>query len=128
MYHSPSDTDVMIVQKMVESATVTDTVLVGDDTDLLVLVCYYAYLGSHTIFFKPKITKKPRVWNISAVKQKLCPEICSNLLFLHAILFTTVKSALFKKFRSSEHFQEQAKMFCTTSATPKDILLQESKL
>ena len=52
MYYSPGDADVMIVQKVAESATVTDTALVGDDTDLLVLLCYHACLNSHVIFFK----------------------------------------------------------------------------
>ena len=37
----------MIVQKAVELARVADTVLVGDDTDLLVLLCYQACLESH---------------------------------------------------------------------------------
>ena len=40
----------MIVQKAVELARVADTVLVGDDTDLLVLLCYHACLESHNIF------------------------------------------------------------------------------
>ena len=51
MYYSPGDADVMIVQKVAEPATVTDTALVGDDTDLLVLLCYHACLNSDAIFF-----------------------------------------------------------------------------
>lgn len=38
VYHAPGDADLLIVQKAVESSTVMDTVLVGDDTDLLVLL------------------------------------------------------------------------------------------
>ena len=53
MLHA-GDADVMIVQKAVELARVADTVLVGDDTSLLVLLCYYACLESHNIFFKPE--------------------------------------------------------------------------
>ena len=63
--------------------------LVGDDTDLLVLLCYHACLEPHNIFLKPepkKATMKPRVWNITAVKEKLGFEICNNILFLHTIL------------------------------------------
>ena len=51
MYHAPGDADLLIVQKAVESSTVMDTVLVDDDTDLLVLLCYHASLDSHSIFF-----------------------------------------------------------------------------
>ena len=47
----------MIVKKAVELARVTDTVLVGDDTGPLVLLCYYACMESHNIYFKPVPTK-----------------------------------------------------------------------
>ena len=36
------DAGLLIVQKAVESSTVMCTVLVGDDTDLLVLLCHHA--------------------------------------------------------------------------------------
>ncbi len=36
MYHASGDADLLIVQKAVESSSTTDTVLVGDDTDLLI--------------------------------------------------------------------------------------------
>ena len=50
----------MIIQKAVEIARVADTVLVGDDIDILVLLCYHACLESHNIFFKPGVYKQ---WN-----------------------------------------------------------------
>ena len=111
----PGDADVFIVQKAVESATLMDTALVGEDTDLLILLCCHASLDSHNIFFRPepkKNTKKPKVWNIKAVKEQLGPEICSNILFLHAVLGYDTTSHLYgigkgtslKKFKSSRHF------------------------
>ena len=51
MYHSSGDADLLIVQKAVDSSTTTDTVLVGDDTDVLVLLCYHANLDSYNILF-----------------------------------------------------------------------------
>ena len=124
VYHAPGDADLLIVQKAVESATMVNTALVGDDTDLLTLLCYHATLDSHNIFFRPepkKNSKKPRVWNIKAVKEQLGPEICSNILFLHAVLGCDTTSHLYgigkgtslKKFKSSRHFREQAKVFAT---------------
>lgn len=89
MFNAPADADLMIVQKALEAAVEMDTTVVGDDTDLLALLCYHASLDSHNIFFKPvpkKNTKKPRIWNISAVKEQLGPEVCTNILFLHAML------------------------------------------
>ena len=42
VHHAPGDTDLLIVQKAVETVTRVNTVLVGDDTDLLILLCYHA--------------------------------------------------------------------------------------
>ena len=111
--HASADDDVLIVQKVKESARVMDTVLVSDDTDLLILLCYHASMDSHNIIFKPepkKNAKKRRVWSIKAVKEQLGP---SNILFLHAILGCDTTSQLYgirkatslKKFKSSRHFQ-----------------------
>ena len=115
VHYAPGDADLLIVQKAVELATRVNTVLVGDDTDLLILLCYHANLDSHSIFFRPepkKGTKNPRVWDIKAVKKQLGHEICTHILFLHAVLGSDTTSRLhsigkgnsLKKFQSSEHF------------------------
>ena len=57
-YHAPGDADLLIVQKAVQSATTSKTVLVGEDTDLIVLLCYHASLDSHDIFFSPETHQK----------------------------------------------------------------------
>ena len=46
--------DLLIVQKAVESASLMDMALVGEDTDLLILLCHHASLESHNIFFRPE--------------------------------------------------------------------------
>ena len=113
VHHAPGDADLLIVQESVESATMSTTILVGDDTDLLILL--YSSLHSHRVFFQPepkKSTKKPHVWNIQIVKEQLGPEICTHMLFLHAILGCDTTSHLYgigkgtslKKFKSSTHF------------------------
>ena len=53
-HHSSGYADIVIVQNAVQSATSCNTVLVGDDTDLLVLLCYDASLYSHDLLFCPK--------------------------------------------------------------------------
>ena len=132
VYHAPADADFLIVQKTLESAALMDTALIGDDTDLLILLCYHASLGSHNVFFLPtpkKNTKKIKEWNIMVTKEQLGPDICCNILFLHAVLGCDTTSQLYgvgkgtaiKKFQSSEHFREQAKVFAKESATPEEI-------
>ena len=39
VYHSTADADLLIVNKGVKSSRTMDTVLEGDDTDLLTLLC-----------------------------------------------------------------------------------------
>ena len=129
VHHSPGDTDLLIVQKAVESATKVNTVLVGDDTDLLILLCYHASLDSQRVPEPKKGTKNPRVWDITAVKKQLGPEICTHILFLHAVLGCDTTSRLhgigkgnsLKKFRSSQHFHEQAKVFDAQSASLEGV-------
>jgi len=64
------DADLLIVQKAVQFATTSKT---GEETDLIVLLCYYTNLDSHDLFFRPepkKSMKKLCVWNIRATKEK----------------------------------------------------------
>ena len=49
----------LIVQNTVESSTMMDTVLVGDDTDILVLLCYHANLDSYFDQSQRKTLKIP---------------------------------------------------------------------
>ena len=55
-----------------------DAALISDDTDLLILLCYHASLGSYNVFFLPtpkKNTKKIKEWNIKVTKEQLGPDI-----------------------------------------------------
>ena len=132
-YHASGDADLLIVQKAVQSATTSNTVLVGDDTDLIVLLCYHAKLESYDLFFRPepkKNTKKLRIWNIKATKEKLGQDICSNILFIHAFLGCDTTSRLYgigkgtslSKFKASSMFREQAKVFNSDSASTCEVV------
>ena len=101
--------------------------LIGDNTDLLILFIYDANINSNDIFFKPepkKNTKNQRIWNIKAVKQQLGVSVCSNVLFLHAILGCDTTSRLYgigkgvslKKFITTDDFRDQALVFDTPSS------------
>jgi len=87
-YHATGDADLLNVQKAVQSATISKSVLVDEDTDFIVVLCYHANLDSHNFFFclEPKKHEKICVWNIIATKEKLGEDICSNVLFIHIIL------------------------------------------
>ena len=87
-YHAEGDADVLFVKTAVESARESNTVLVGDDTDLLVLLCFCTRSDSFDLYFKPepKANSRRRVWNVKKVKEQLGDDVCHDLLFLHAIL------------------------------------------
>ncbi len=47
-----------------EFALLMDTALVGEDTDLLILLCYYADLDYYNIFFRPEPKKNVKKQNL----------------------------------------------------------------
>ena len=131
VFHSRSDADLLIVQKTVESAESVDTVLVGDDTDLLVLLIYHVNLDNHDIFFipEPKKNSKCRTWNIKQVKADLGSFTCKHILFLHALLGCDTTSRLYgigkgpvlKKFKGNSCLQQAANIFDSTLSTSANI-------
>jgi hypothetical protein len=81
-YHAPGDADLLIVQIAVDYATTRNTVLIGDDTDLLILLIYHTNLESYDLFCQPepkKSTRPPRIWSIKAVKQNLGSSVCMGV-------------------------------------------------
>ncbi|XP_073240418.1 uncharacterized protein [Porites lutea] len=137
-YHAEGDADVLIVKTAVESARVRNTVLVGGDTDLLVLLCFYTRSDSFDLYFKaePKANSRRRVWNMKKVKEQLGDDVCHDLLFLHAILGCDTtsrvhgigKAAALKKYANSLHFREQAKVFNSPSTVDDIVVAGENAL
>ena len=82
-----SDADCMIVAEALESAKKQVTVDVGDNADLLVLLCYHVNDGLYDIFLQPsrKVSLKPtRCWNIKHT-QTSPGDLCHLLPFIHAV-------------------------------------------
>ena len=131
VFHSKLDADLFIVLKAVESAKTMKTVLVGDDTDLLVLLLYHAELQSFDLYFapEPKKNSKCRTWDIKKVKAKLGSLICSHILFLHAMLgcdttsrlYNIGKATILKKFKAKTILHQSAEIFNNPNSTAKEI-------
>ena len=66
--HATADADILIVGTILGQGTKQDTVLIGDDTDLLVLLCSLANDTISKVFFKSEArsgSRKPvRCWDI----------------------------------------------------------------
>ena len=72
--YAKGDADTMIVKATVECSLQINTILLGDDTDLLVLLCYHCEFSSQDVFFQPEPkanTAKHRVWDLRKTKTVL---------------------------------------------------------
>ena len=81
------DADVDIVKTEVETSLQHTTALIGEDTDLLVLLLYYAQGEVMNLYFrsdKPKADGTIEVYHINRIQEVLGHEICSQLMFIHA--------------------------------------------
>ena len=127
-HHANGDADLLIVKTAVESARMSTTVLVGDDTDLPVLLCCHASEDGYDLYFRPEPkanARGARVWHMKKVKEQLGKEVCRNLLYLHAITGCDTTSRLYgvgqatalKKFENVLHFKEQAYVFSCQSVS-----------
>ena len=90
--YASGDADFLTAKTAFQSAERKDTVLVGDDTDLLVILVGLVEGKeelNHQLFYCPekKSTSKKeiKVWDIKRVCNLIPAGITSNILFLHAI-------------------------------------------
>jgi hypothetical protein len=108
--------------------------LIGDDTDLLVLLCFHAKDTKYNVFFRPeprKHSQRPsRCCNIKATRSRLGDNIFNNILFIHAILgcdtisrvFSIGKSVALTKIRKELHFLEQGEVFMRGTSSKEEVI------
>ena len=131
--HAEDDADLLIAQTAVQPAATKNTVLVADDTDLVILLCYYADPDGFDLFMQcstRRTTKKNRIWDIKVTQSELGAHICNNILFIHARLGCDTTSRLYglgkgfslKRFTSSALFRDKAEQFCKKEATVDVII------
>lgn len=93
-----ADADTMIIQTAIEVSQNRNVVVVGTDTDLLILLIQLSQPNNCLYLFKPGSGTHPnKVYNISHVQQSLPTDFCSNLFFLHAMTGCDTTSALYRQ-------------------------------
>lgn len=118
---SEDDADCMIVAEALDSAKSKVTVVVGDDTDLLVLLIYQANRQDMDIFLQQSRnvgTKPTKCWNIKHVQLSL-GKLCHILPVIHVVTGCNTTSRPFgigkrtglQKFQRSERLCKLAEMF-----------------
>ena len=99
--NAPGDAYVLVVKTAVEQSVLNlynAQPVIGEDTDLLVLLLYYARDVKKRLYFrshKSKSLDSSTVYDISHLKELLGQDMCSWLLFLHAITGCASTSRIF---------------------------------
>lgn len=110
--HTKDDADCLIVKRTLEVAKKETTVLVGEDTDLLVLLLYTLNTAISSFV---REGWRCKVWNIKRIQEARGQEIWSRMLFLNARSGCDTTSRLFSvekgqplKMMKSDYFKQQA--------------------
>ena len=132
--HAKGDADVLIVLTALELAETKDVVVIGEDTDLLVLLLHRANRSHKNIYFKSaakqRSSKGLRLWNIHETRHILGENQCTVLPVIHALsgcdttsqMFGISKAAVLKKFQSDDNLIGLAKNFLT-DANQQEIVV-----
>jgi len=78
------DADVEIAKAAINMPAFRPTTLIGEDTDLLVLLLYHAEVSRCNALYFRSDKAESHVYNIKVLKQVLGEAVCNDLLFLHA--------------------------------------------
>lgn len=108
-----------IVQTAIASGRSKDPVVIGDDTDLLILLLYNAEMNAHELFLRsqPKTTKQTRMlqtrmWCIKQSKLSLDPQIYDNVLFFR----------LDEMIKNNPKFKQQDEVFNQVQVAKLDVV------
>ena len=89
------DVDVSIVLAAVDRSRQCSRMLIGEDTDLLLLLLYYADCKNETLISRSYKKNCRNVYDIHAMKTDLGPEFCHYLRFIHAFTGSDITSRIF---------------------------------
>ncbi|CAC5392563.1 unnamed protein product [Mytilus coruscus] len=129
-HQAVADADVLIASTVVRYASCFPTVVVGEDTDVLVLLLFHAEENSKPLVFQSDKIRKSKVRDIKKPKALLGNEIVHVLPFIHAItgcdttsrLYGIGKNAGLKRLRENVIFRELASVFLNQDATSDGII------
>ena len=117
MYYADEDADVDVAVIACTESMSNNVTVVGEDTDLLILLLYYStlYDSAYNLTFRSDLrkTKYPNGHDILLYRDALGPDKCKQLLFLYAFsgcdttssFFNIGKPTVFNSFITSNKFQ-----------------------
>ena len=132
--HAKGDADVMIVDTAITKARDQTTVLIGEDTDLLVLLLYHAEMDAKELFFRTEPRQRDmtvrKLWDIKKTKTVLGRNVTSSILFVHALLGCDTTSRVhgigkgiaLKKAKINAQFRQLAGVFNRSDSSREDVI------
>ena len=115
------DADLLIVKTGIKLSLMRTTIVIADDTDILVLLLHYCTASVFPLFMKsePKKGKGGKLWDIKFIRESLGNEICDNILFGHAFVgcdttskpFGIGKTVTLKLLSTKPDFKNYASVF-----------------
>ena len=93
--HASEDADRLIVMTAIEFSGASDVIVVGEDTDLLVLLCYFAEPNTKRLFFMSDRTQNSKLRDIKQLQQTLGYRISNILPVIHSLTGCDTSSRLF---------------------------------
>ena len=135
--HASGNADVLIVKTAVQFSEDHVTVLVGDDTDLFVLLCYHALPSNKKLYFSPKPKKGgiAMAWDINNVKLAIGDEVSKLLPVANAMLGCDTTSMVYglgkglsiSKLVDCWNYRAEATVFFRPDALHSDITEAEER-
>ncbi|KAK7109451.1 hypothetical protein V1264_013491 [Littorina saxatilis] len=135
--HAQGDADCVIVQVALQSAVEYTTYVVGEDTDLLILLLFHVKSDMKDVFFSSSKASTTRLWDIRSTQSRLGPNVCKNILFAHAFSgcdttsrpFSVGKCVPVKRLqKKNKLFENSAKVFLQTNSDHQMIAETGEKL
>ena len=122
------DADLLVAKEAIKYGAFIDTVVIAEDTDILILLLHHS-LNNERITFKSDKVNCNRVFDIAECCRSLGEEVCKSLPFLHAItgcdttssLFSIGKLTAFKKVVESKYLRDIAYSFSLHGQSHADI-------
>lgn len=129
--HSEDDADVDIVKEAIGQSLDYKTIVIGEDTDLLILLLNYFNSDSKGLLFKSNKCYPSISHDITHYYNTLGEDVCSYLLFVHAFsgcdstssIYGIGKGIFLKKVMSDERLKEIAFTFLKPNMSQKDVVL-----
>lgn len=136
--HAKGDADCLIVDEALRAAESSVTAVIGEDTDLLVLLLHHVKPTMRDVFLTSGSAankNEMKLWNIQVTQERLGQDVCQHILFAHAFSgcdttskpFNMSKPLPLKKLESGE-LMEEAKLFHTRFADPDEIATAGEKV